>query len=102
MQQSHTKYHSFFLFSATLTKPQETRRVSNTDQPGLVRQAPVDVCDEEHLACLEDMQMTLTSPRHYLRRRALVGDELQDDVSSSTVMKCANVRMDCGFCGKQS
>ena len=33
--------------------------------------------------------MTLTSPRHYLRRRALVESELQDDVNSS-VLKSVN------------
>ena len=43
---------------------------------------------------MEDIQMTLTSPRHYQRRRALVESEMQDDVSSSTI-RAANVKHHC-------
>ena len=80
------------IYLAIESKPVDKRRYSNIDQPRLPRQKSDEVCYEKGMAYLEDMQMTLTSPRHYLRRRALVQEELQDDIKSPAVLRSANVR----------
>lgn len=38
-------------------------------------------------ADLADIQKTFLSPRHYLRRKALIESDLQEDVSSSKLLK---------------
>ncbi len=41
-----------------------------------------DVLHGNQFAALEDIQKTLSSPRHFLRRQAVVGPQMQNDVSS--------------------
>ncbi len=83
--------HMVIFMSTAVFKPQGKRRLSNTVQDINVTKQKSEEIGDDSFTHLEDMQLTLTSPRHYLRRRALVQEELQNDVNSSAVIRSANV-----------
>ncbi len=43
--------------------------------------------DSLQFSGLEDIQKTFSSPRHFLRRQAVVESQMQDDVNSSSYIK---------------
>lgn len=61
-----------------------------SDLPAMSPQRPDNLYGNK-MAGLEEIQKTFASPRHYLRRKALVESELHDDVTSS-VMRSSSVK----------